>query len=511
VLAIGGAAAAAGALGPLARPLAATAARTRWPTGTLGDVDALQVDPSQFMPAGQFESWLRELDRLGPAGQKGLRATGSQAHEHYIDVLGERLERAGATQLEFESVPMMRWTTNAWSLEVLDGESVGPVTTASYIPYSGQTSREGVTGQLALVPKGTTPAPGSLVGKIAVFDVPLTIVPNGFFTRLAYPGTTYDPHQEFPPQELYKRPWFNSITKAQAALRLAGAAAIVGVIDYPPDGAYGSYFPYTGEILDLPGLYVDREAGAQLKQQALAGANAQLALPAKITEVRTRNIVAFIPGASSELVMLHSHTDGTNALEENGPTAIVAMSQYLARLPSGALPRTVMILLTSGHFAGGVGARTFVARHADDLVMRTNAAVTLEHLGAREWGEQADGTMGPTGRWEFAAVFAPRTQALVNAAHSAVLAAEAAPSAVLRPLSETSEPAWPGEGEYFYALGGMPDANYITGPSYLLNWGITTRDKIDVQRMRAESIAFTNMVLALTRTPRAELRVVNLP
>jgi hypothetical protein len=406
---------------------------------------------------------------------------------------------------------MLRWTAKGWSLAVLDGASPGPVSTASYIPYSGQTPRAGVTGQLALVPKGTTPAPGSLVGKIAVFDVPLTIVPNGFFGSLAYPGTTYDPRGEFPPQEPYKRPWFNSISQVQAALKLAGAAAVVGVIDYPPDGVNGSYFPYTGEILELPGVYVDREVGATLKQQAVAGANAQLALPAEIKQVNTRNIIGFIPGASSELVTLHSHTDGTNALEENGPTAIVAMSQYLARLPTSALPRTVMILLTSGHFAGGVGARTFRARHANDLVLQTNAAVTLEHLGARQWSEQPDGTMGPTGRWEFAAVFSPRTQALVNASHGALLAAEAAPSAVLRPLSEVSEPAWPGEGQYLYAGGGMPDANYITGPSYLLNWGISTQDKIDVPRMRAESIAFTEMVLALTRTAREELRVVNMP
>jgi hypothetical protein len=471
----------------------------------------VQVDPGEFMPANQFAQWMRELDRLGPEGQKGLRATGSPAHERYIDVLAELLERAGVTDVRFESVPMTRWTTNDWSLEVLDGSTPGPVTTASYIPYSGQTSEDGVTGQLVLVPRGTTPAPGSLAGKIAVFDVPLTIVPNGFFTRLSFPGTSYDPRHEFPPQNLYKRPWFNSVPQVHAALKLAGAVAVVGVMDYPAAGADGTYTPYTGEIVGVPGLYVAREAGVQFKQQAAAGATARLALPAQVRQVTTRNIIGFIPGASSELVTLHSHTDGTNALEENGPAAIVAMSQYLARLPDGALPRTVMILLTSGHFAGGIGARTFMAQHADDLVPATNAAITLEHLGAREWGEQPDGTMAPTGHYEFAAVFSPRTRALVNAAHDAVVAADAAPSAVLRPLSETSEPAWPGEGEYFYALAKLPDANYITGPTYLLNWGITTEDKIDVHRMRGVSIAFTDMTLALTRTPRDQLRVVNLP
>ena len=48
----------------------------------------------------------------------------------------------------------------------------------------------------------------------------------------------------------------------------------------------------------------------------------------------------------------------------------------------------------------------------------------------------------------------------------------------------------------------MPTANYITGPTYLLNWGITTTDKVNFSRVRAEAIAFTEMILRLGRTPR---------
>ena len=86
---------------------------------------------------------------------------------------------------------------------------------------------------------------------------------------------------------------------------------------------------------------------------------------------------------------LHCHTDGSNAIEDNGPGAIVAISQYLARLPRTALPHTIMILLTTGHFAGGNGSRAFRKRHADDLVERTNAAVTIEHLGLNDRRRQA--------------------------------------------------------------------------------------------------------------------------
>jgi hypothetical protein len=109
-LAMGGALAAAGTLGGLVDPLAALGA-TRWPEGRLTARDAVRVEESQFMSVRQFRSWQAALDRIGPANQKGLRATGSAAHEGYVDDLHEDLRRAGVERLRFEKVPMRRWTT----------------------------------------------------------------------------------------------------------------------------------------------------------------------------------------------------------------------------------------------------------------------------------------------------------------------------------------------------------------------------------------------------------------
>ena len=76
----------------------------------------------------------------------------------------------------------------------------------------------------------------------------------------------------------------------------------------------------------------------------------------------------------------------------------------------------------------------------------------------------------------------------------------------IRPLrARPNDAAWPGEGQYLFARGKLADANYITGPTYLLNWGITTSDKLDFHRMRAQAIAFTEMILRLGRTPRSKL------
>jgi len=508
-LAAGGALTAATVL-PGLDPLAAFGA-TRWPKGRLTARDALRVKPSEFMPVGQFTAWHRALDRIGPANQRGLRATGSPAHEHYVDQLRDDLVRAGVKQVHFESVPMTRWTVDAWSLDLVDGATPGPVKVASYIPYSGKTPAAGVTAPLAFVEPGSTPAPGSLAGRIAVFDVPLTKIALSFFVNLSYTGRQYDPKGELAGDEEYKRPYLNSVIPVLEALEAAGAVGVIGVLDYPSDGADGSYFPYDGEIRGLPGLYVDRTTGATLKAQAQAGVAARLTLPAAEVKTKSRNLIGFIPGRSRELVTLHCHTDGSNAIEDNGPAAIVAMSQYLARLPRTALPKTIMILLTTGHFAGGNGSRAFIDRHRGDLVKRTDAAVTVEHLGLREWDELPTGRMGPTGRDEPGAMFAPGSKVLVDASFAALKRMKAAPAGVLKPLAPkasglANDSTWPGEGQYLFGYGGMPTANYITGPTYLLNWGITTADKVDHRRVRAEAIGFTELILRLGRTKRAPLR-----
>src|SRR6185503_17791259 len=107
------------------------------------------------------------------------------------------------------------------------------------------------------------------------------------------------------------------------------------------------------------------------------GASATVKLDAKVRNGKTHNLVGFIPGKSKELTVLHTHTDGTNGMEENGQIPIIATAQYLARLPKSTRDRTVMVLLSSGHFAGGVGIKGFLNAHANDLVPRITSLLTL--------------------------------------------------------------------------------------------------------------------------------------
>jgi hypothetical protein len=510
LLQAGAGALAVGAVGPLNEALAA-AATDRWPSRALGSSAARRIDASQFLSQRQLARWVAELD------DRGLRATASPAHDRYVDVLLDRLERAGVGDLHVEPVPLRRWLAKEWKLDVLGGPQAGPARVASYIPFTGPTTAAGVAGPLALLDSTKSVAPGSLSGRIAVFDVELPALTYGSFVGVTYPGATYDPKGTLTPDGVYRRPWLNQgqVIEALAKAHAAGAVGAIAILDLPKDAALGSYFPYDSVHRPVPGLFVDRSTGAKLKELAAGGVRARLTLTADVGRARSRNVIGTIRGASKELVVLQSHTDGTNALEDNGPDAIVAMAQYLARLPRRSLPRSVLVVLSTGHFYGGRGTSAFAERHRDDaLGKRIVGALSLEHLGALEWNPLPDGgSSALTGLAEAGTVFAPNITPLVEGSLRALKLAKADRSSVLRDYVPNDRSpdggGWPADGVGLWADGHFPTANYIAGPTYLLNWGVPTVDKIDVGRMRRQAMAFTRMVIELGGVSREALATVN--
>jgi hypothetical protein len=486
LLELGFTGAAAAALGPLAvRPVAASAAASK-----------------RFASASQLLAWQRELDELG------LRATASTANERYIDVLRDRLVAAGVRDVRAERVPVRRWTPSSWSLE-LDGAGRLPV--VSYVPYSGQTGNDGVSGPLAFVPSDATPAPGSLAGAVALFELAPQEIANPAFKTIAY--KVYDPRDVLSDDGKFQR-WQPGRTRIVLdQLKAAGAVAAVGILNLPPDASLSGYYPYDGVLRSIPGVYVDRATGERLKAAAGDGGAARVRLAAKVEKTSSRNLLGVIPGASSELMLLNSHSDGPNAIEDNGPNAIIAMAQYLARLERRSLPRTILVSLTTGHFYGGAGQDAFIERHRGDLVKKVAAALTVEHLGALQWHVGQDRS-ALTGEAEPALFFAPETSALVDAAYRAAARAKADPTLVSKPITDApgspDKKGFPAEGNQLWVDAAIPTANFIAGPMYLFNFGRSTMDKFSAPLMRAQSLALTQMLLDLSKVSRARLRRLDL-
>lgn len=493
-----------------------------FPKGSLPPEAATTVDESEFLSTRLMREWHAGLDTLGN------RPTGSPAHESYIDWLYAKLAKAGVKDLHFEDVEMEQWAASSWSLAVSeDGETFEPVSAATYVPYSGSTPPEGLTAELEYLAPAqiyglmtgalsfAELAP-SFYGKIVLVDLPVLPLTSAFFLSQAI--SVFDPDNTILPDDPYERPWLgiDLFINIMEGLEAVGAKGMVVINnDAGTEALSKMYIPYDGTIRHLPGVYVDRVTGAQLRNEASENNSVRLSLSASVKTINTRNLIGFIPGKSDEFIAIHSHTDGTNGVEDNGPDVIVDIAQYISRLPKNSLERGVMIMLSSGHFAGGNGIVGFLDRHKDDgLLDRMKAVVTIEHLGLDEWLFNEQGVLAPTGKKEASSLFMPNIPALIRASEAWAEHADASPAFIMPPLHPNASGApndavWPGEGQYFWGKGRIPTVNYITGPDYLLNWGISTVDFVDFDLLHRETVAFTQMVLDLTRTPTNDFNEAN--
>jgi hypothetical protein len=453
------------------------------------------TDSDDYITTGLLAEWQQALD------DRGLRATGSPDHEAYIDDLVERLAEAGVQDVHAEPIPMRRWTPQAWSLR-LGGVDVP---TISPVAYSGATDEHGVTGVLSTVPAS---------GVIGVVRVGLPPYSAGMFDALDWDAPRLPAHpSDYDPGEAYERVWLSQDEmRAQLArFRQSDAAGLIIVVDLPAAELESAYLLYDGVHRGMPALFVGREVGDAAFAAAARGETTTLTLTAVVEDAVTRNIVGVIPGASDELVVLQSHTDGTNGIEDNGPEAIIAMAQNLAARPRTELPRSILILLSTGHFAieEAWGVEAFLARHRETLVPKIAAAISLEHLGARVAPEGRSGHKADQD-YEFGCCFSTKHRPVIDAMRAALDQAQVTESRVVRPFvpdltgRSPDGTTWPGDGGPFWHAAGLPSANFITGPGYLLNVEPVAQF-IDVTAMRRQLIAFTDATLALAATPWADL------
>jgi hypothetical protein len=401
---------------------------------------------------------------------------------------------------------MRRWTPLRWGLDLVDSQPVRDVPVVSYVAYSGHTGPEGVTGPLSVTPGA---------GVVGLVDVPLVGMAARDFDGLDWDAPDAPVHgPDWDPDARYDRVWLSQDLMREALERFeaSGAAGLVIAVDVPDEEIRGAYLLYDAVHRALPALFVGRDTGRRLHEVRERGESVRLTLEAVVEDAVTHNLVGLIPGASDELVVLQSHTDGPNGLEDNGPEAIVAMAHHLASLPREALPRSILVLLSTGHFAieEAWGVEAFLDQHATDLVPRIAAVLSLEHLGALAREEDyPDSSL--TTEYEFGCCFATPHRALVDAARGAMDRAAVTDSLVLRPFvphttgHSPDGTSWPADGSPFWHTSGLPTANFITGPGYLFNVEPVGR-YLDVAAMRRQAIAFTEATLELAATPWDVLR-----
>ena len=474
----------AGALGMLLPGLGVAAP---FATGSLPDVAT-----SHLPNADELWRWLEQLAAWCPA------ATGSAGHNAFVNFLDQRLRAAKLTP-ERKTFKIDYWEPKAWTLSV-GGEKIH---VTGYRPYSGPTAPSGVTAPLYDAGMAPKPNYSGASGRIALVE--LEPAPNQADMHLAgkligtypanatVPGTAYGPVGAF---------------RTAPDLKQAQEAGVVGVIyiwnNISDANAEDQAAPFTAPPSPVPAIWVGQSTGKKLKAMAASKASATLTMHAIVHPGSpTDNIWAILPGKTDEAIIINTHTDGCNAIEENGALGVVALANYFAKVPESQRNRTLIFLMTTGHFAHGLvrGTQDWINTNPG-WMKKAVACVTLEHLGANEWVDHpAENQYKSTGQYEWGIAYTPRT-AEGELFLRAVQGTDAKNTYAFKP-----DGGYPGEGAGFFRAG-IPTLSYIPTPQYLFLEPVKggAIDKLDKHRLHGEVVTFTRCVAALDKMSIAEIR-----
>jgi hypothetical protein len=463
------------------------------PGGALASSLPVSPPAAGGLHAGLLPSAKMVHTAVGRMVDFGPRLTGSASHNRYIAWLERGFAEAGCALLPHDDHPLQLWQAKSYGLEILGGRAPQRIPIASYFPRSGETPRAGVTGRLVYLGAGPPPSispeqPGGipaavalyestlenwiraaiagvgdgLRGNIVMIDLPL---PLPLTTAIFAPMADYDYDPEEPAggfTQDYKRLWI-AAGGGLEQLKEAGVAGVIFSFDASPEAMIGQYTPFASQGPGLPALNIDRDAANTLRTLAGETPTVRLTLRASTKAVTSPSIVAVLPGdgSTSEVMVLNTHTDGQNFVEENGGIAQLFLARYFNSLPRGKrLRRTLVFSAVTGHMAPNMPqTQGFIAAHPD-LISRTVAAITLEHLGVSKWLDSLTSGYYEASPYEPGGAYCSTTEMVVPLIKS-IPEHEINNTAVLR------GPVTFGIGGAFFQAG-IPAIGYLTGPNYLV-------------------------------------------
>jgi len=462
------------------------------------------ADPATFASKAQL------LSDNGVMASLGRRPTGSAAQQRWIGWLERRLREVKG--LDVGSVPydIDRWAEGGAGLRA--GGTEVPISGA--VPYAKAATQ---SGPLVYVPAGTALTADAVKGKVVVRDAVPGTVPSAAFravewfewdpdgTLLADAGGNYE--RDF-------AGYNQRVIDLEDAAK-AGAAGLVFVHGFPREQVRGQYAPYEGTHWKVPAVYVGVDEGERLKRLAAGSAPARVAIKAKTVRTTTRTLIATLPGVSDERFVIESHTDGMNAIWDNGPIAILALARHFAALPRECRPRTMQFVFTTGHLyqhlvddkdRGGAAEQEAKQLDADYDKGSIALVFALEHLGAREYAAQPrDGgkpgrVLKPSGRTELNTMFVGESPVLVRAVDEQVVNHDIRRTFVLRGADAPAAKIPPhnsygGEGGA-YQQHLIPTIALVTGPWTLYNPAFGM-EAIDGDLMRRQALLFADLMHGL--------------
>lgn len=396
------------------------------------------------------------------------------------------------------------------SIDILDGEEKISVPVSSAYPYSGETDENGITEELVYV-KDVTDIPKT-TGKIAVFEVSnVNFIPSeiAFDKRTSYPENVVLEKKYEGPVITSSVQCFNGIisklTKAKAVILIWK-----GLHD---DCIKGQYLSFITGYQNIPMLWVNQTDGEKVIEAAREHKKANLILTAEIEEnAFTESFYCILKGKHpKENVIVNTHTDGTNCVEENGP---IALLQLMKNLKDRELERTHIFVFTTGHFrlphfkdvrtGSFQSASRWLAMHRDLWDGKGNhfkcvANLTLEHMGCKEWRD-IDGEYKYTGQPEVELVYTGN-EFMDKLYIDTVKERKTVRTMTLRGHNALHF----GEGQNFFTMG-IPEISLVPAPYYLCVVSDSQEtEKFDIDLMVEQTETFAALIEKIEDIPASEL------
>jgi hypothetical protein len=222
--------------------------------------------------------------------------------------------------------------------------------------------------------------------------------------------------------------------------------------------------------------------------------------------------------------VVQSHTDGMNAVWDNGPVAMVEMADYFAHLGKECRPRTLLFAFTTGHLYQHLvdpdrdGSAEQLAKRIDAEYDRGKVAAVfaMEHMGAKRFAPVArpDGKPGqmlaPDGHLETTSIFVGESPVLVADLLQAVRSADVKETIALRGadlpgLAIPPNANYGGEGIPYQAHL-IPVVALVTSPWPLFMPAFSDPAALlDKGLLYRQTLAFSDLVHSTSTQPREAL------
>ncbi|KAJ7208952.1 hypothetical protein GGX14DRAFT_365162 [Mycena pura] len=455
--------------------------------------------------------WIQsEIDFIA---QLQARLMGSPEHNILIDHIESELKQIGlpvyedTIEFSYSDPPVIQPV-----LEV-DGQNIQ---LSGWIPYSG-TNSSSATGKLVnVVTPNITATPNWAAAKDAIALANLTNVALDFNTEFgAWSLSAPWPAQPGIPS--FSATEFTNLVAAA----VAGVRGVVYIWDNITAGlADNQYVPFQQANLAIPGVYVQSDSViSHLLDAADSGTDAFIDLPGKrVPNTRSRTLYTIVNGTDltlrNETAIINTHTDGVNAVVQNGH---IALLDYARGLKANPPRRTIILVFVAGHMH--YGELVAAPGRATDLWLRahpelwngTQHAVfgsCVEDMGAVQFVEDlAKGTYTPTGGVEPELLFAA-TAPLAALTQRLWSGAEPNITRIVNPNNVTGKLAQPGEGLPLLNAG-IPEVSLVTTPAYLTkiyDRGFDERTLVNTMALVRQVASFERLWSAVDEMSAEDLR-----